>query len=67
VDEPVERLDVSAYTVPTDGPDGEESDGTLTWDSTTMIVVEAHGGGDVGVGTSTTTCEWTSRPPSGDL
>jgi L-alanine-DL-glutamate epimerase-like enolase superfamily enzyme len=50
VDELVDRLDVSAYTVPTDGPDGEESDGTLTWDSTTMIVVEAHGGGDVGLG-----------------
>ena len=30
----VERLDVSAYTVPTDEP---ESDGTLEWDATTLI------------------------------
>jgi L-alanine-DL-glutamate epimerase-like enolase superfamily enzyme len=50
VDDRVERIEVSAYTVPTDGPDGEESDGTLTWDSTTMIVVEAHGAGAVGLG-----------------
>ena len=34
----VERLDVSAYTVPTDFP---ESDGTLEWDRTTIVVVEA--------------------------
>ena len=38
----VERLDVSAYEVPTDEP---ESDGTLEWDSTTLVVVEAHAGG----------------------
>ncbi len=43
----VERLEVSAYTVPTDSP---ESDGTLKWDSTTMILVEAHGGGKYGLG-----------------
>jgi L-alanine-DL-glutamate epimerase-like enolase superfamily enzyme len=43
----VERLEVSAYTVPTDSP---ESDGTLKWDSTTMILVEAHGGGKWGLG-----------------
>ena len=43
----VERLDVSAYTIPTDGP---ESDGTLAWDSTTIIVVEAHGAGRTGLG-----------------
>lgn len=43
----VERLEVSAYTVPTDYP---ESDGTLQWDSTTMILVEAHGGGRKGLG-----------------
>ena len=36
-----ERLDVSAYTVPTDRP---ESDGTLEWDSTTMVLVEASAG-----------------------
>ena len=43
----VESLEVSAYTVPTDAP---ESDGTLSWDSTTMIVVEATGGGERGLG-----------------
>jgi L-alanine-DL-glutamate epimerase-like enolase superfamily enzyme len=43
----VERLDVSAYEVPTDEP---ESDGTLEWDSTTMVVVEARAGGETGLG-----------------
>ena len=38
---------VSAYTVPTDGP---ESDGTLTWDSTTMVLVELEAGGKTGLG-----------------
>ncbi|MGZ4387769.1 MAG: enolase C-terminal domain-like protein [Gaiellaceae bacterium] len=46
-DAAVERLDVAAYTVPTDEP---ESDGTLEWDSTTIVVVEAHAGGETGVG-----------------
>jgi L-alanine-DL-glutamate epimerase-like enolase superfamily enzyme len=48
---PVERLDVSAYTIPTDSP---ESDGTLQWDSTTIVVVEAHGGAERGIGYSYT-------------
>src|SRR5215208_1466297 len=43
----VESLKVSAYTIPTDSP---ESDGTLRWDSTTMVLVEATGGGDRGLG-----------------
>lgn len=43
----VERIEVSAYTVPTDSP---ESDGTLSWDSTTMVLVEASGGGERGLG-----------------
>jgi L-alanine-DL-glutamate epimerase-like enolase superfamily enzyme len=43
----VERLEVSAYTVPTDSP---ESDGTLEWDSTTMVVVEVQAGGVRGLG-----------------
>jgi L-alanine-DL-glutamate epimerase-like enolase superfamily enzyme len=43
----VERLEVSAYTVPTDSP---ESDGTLEWDSTTIVLVEATGGGVRGLG-----------------
>lgn len=47
VDVAVERLDVSAYAVPTDSP---ESDGTLEWDSTTIVVVEAFAGGGRGLG-----------------
>ena len=47
VDVPVESVSVSAYTVPTDAP---ESDGTLEWDSTTIVVVEVVGGGEVGLG-----------------
>ena len=47
VEVPVEALEVGAYTVPTDQP---EADGTLSWDSTTIVVVHAHGGGEVGLG-----------------
>jgi len=43
----VERLDVAAYTVPTDRP---ESDGTLEWDSTTIVIVELTAGGERGLG-----------------
>ncbi|MGH3029441.1 MAG: enolase C-terminal domain-like protein [Gaiellaceae bacterium] len=43
----VERLDVAAYTVPTDRP---ESDGTLEWDSTTIVIVELAAGGERGLG-----------------
>jgi L-alanine-DL-glutamate epimerase-like enolase superfamily enzyme len=48
---PVECFDVSAYTIPTDQP---ESDGTLQWDSTTMVLVEASAGGRTGIGYSYT-------------
>jgi L-alanine-DL-glutamate epimerase-like enolase superfamily enzyme len=44
---PVERLDVSIFTVPTDSP---ESDGTLSWDKTTMVLVEVHAGSHTGLG-----------------
>src|SRR5919201_785784 len=43
----VEELEVFARTIPTDEP---ESDGTLEWDSTTIVVVQAHAGGKVGLG-----------------
>ena len=43
----VERVDVSAYTVPTDAP---EADGTLAWDSTTLVLVELTAGGRQGLG-----------------
>jgi L-alanine-DL-glutamate epimerase-like enolase superfamily enzyme len=41
------RMDVSAFVIPTDGP---ESDGTLEWDSTTLVVVEVAAGGERGIG-----------------
>jgi len=43
----VSDLTVTAYTIPTDAP---EADGTLAWDSTTMIVVQVHCDGEVGTG-----------------
>ena len=43
----VERLDVSAYRIPTDSP---ESDGTLEWNNTTLVVVEVRSDGKSGVG-----------------
>jgi L-alanine-DL-glutamate epimerase-like enolase superfamily enzyme len=47
VEAPIETLEVSAYTVPTDGA---ESDGTLEWSRTTLVVVEAEGGGHRSLG-----------------
>ncbi|HEU4974852.1 MAG TPA: enolase C-terminal domain-like protein [Baekduia sp.] len=46
----VAGLEVSAYEIPTDGPDGREADGTMVWDSTTCVVVEAHAGDQTGLG-----------------
>ncbi len=46
----IDRIGVAAYQVPTDGPDGEEADGTLTWQSTTIIVVTAVAEGVTGIG-----------------
>lgn len=43
----VTRLDVGAYTIATDVP---ESDGTIAWDATTIVVVEAHAGDACGLG-----------------
>jgi L-alanine-DL-glutamate epimerase-like enolase superfamily enzyme len=48
----VTGLEVAAYTVPTDGP---EADGTLAWDSTTIVVVRARCGDLTGTG-------WTYGP-----
>lgn len=47
---PVDGVAVHAFTLPTDGPDGAEEDGTLRWDSTTMVLVEASAGGRTGIG-----------------
>jgi L-alanine-DL-glutamate epimerase-like enolase superfamily enzyme len=43
----IERVAVSAFQIPTDQL---ESDGTLEWDSTTLVLVEATGGGETGLG-----------------
>lgn len=45
--ERVTGVRVSAFTIPTDGP---EADGTFEWDSTTMVVVEVTAGGTTGLG-----------------
>jgi L-alanine-DL-glutamate epimerase-like enolase superfamily enzyme len=47
VDAALERVLVSAYTVPTEET---ESDGTLEWDATTIVVVEVEAGGERGLG-----------------
>jgi L-alanine-DL-glutamate epimerase-like enolase superfamily enzyme len=44
---PVTQIEVAVYTIPTDAP---EADGTIRWDSTTMIAVHAHAGDKVGFG-----------------
>lgn len=43
----VDRVEVSAYTIPTDAP---ESDGTIAWSSTTIVIVEATSGDTTGIG-----------------
>jgi L-alanine-DL-glutamate epimerase-like enolase superfamily enzyme len=43
----IESVDASVYTVPTDAP---EADGTLSWDSTTMTVVQVRAGDACGTG-----------------
>jgi len=43
----ISRANVATYTVPTDTP---ESDGTLEWTSTTLVLVEVEAGGTVGLG-----------------
>jgi len=45
----VERIGARAFTIPTDRP---EADGTLSWDATTVVVVEAHADGHSGLGFS---------------
>jgi L-alanine-DL-glutamate epimerase-like enolase superfamily enzyme len=44
----VDGLRVSAYEIPTETQ--PESDGTLEWDSTTLVIVEVDGGGRTGLG-----------------
>jgi L-alanine-DL-glutamate epimerase-like enolase superfamily enzyme len=51
----VDELEVFAREFPVDGPDGKESDGTLEWSSTTIVVVQVRAGGETGLG-------WTYGP-----
>ena len=44
---PVAKLRVGAFRIPTDAP---ESDGTLEWSATTLVVVEVEAGGESGLG-----------------
>jgi L-alanine-DL-glutamate epimerase-like enolase superfamily enzyme len=44
---PIERVRVSTFVVPTDR---KESDGTLEWDRTTLVLVEVAASGQEGVG-----------------
>ncbi|MGY3512216.1 enolase C-terminal domain-like protein [Bradyrhizobium lupini] len=46
-DVPIDRLRARAFSVPTDRP---EADGTFSWDSTTLVVVEAWAGNKKGLG-----------------
>ena len=46
-DIPIDSLEVSAFTVPTSSP---EADGTLAWDKTTIVIVQASAGGAHGIG-----------------
>jgi L-alanine-DL-glutamate epimerase-like enolase superfamily enzyme len=43
----VGTLTASAYTIPTDAP---EADGTFSWTDTTLVLVQASGGGQIGTG-----------------
>src|SRR5262245_54040656 len=43
----LDRIAVSAYTIPTDAP---EADGTFSWDKTTLVLVEATAGDRTGLG-----------------
>jgi L-alanine-DL-glutamate epimerase-like enolase superfamily enzyme len=43
----IETVEAQAYVIPTDAP---EADGTLSWDSTTLVVSEITAGGQRGLG-----------------
>jgi len=47
IPEPITNVRADAYVIPTDKP---EADGTMRWDSTTLVVVEVTGGGQTGLG-----------------
>lgn len=51
VEVPVERITTAVYRIPTDAP---EADGTIAWDTTTVVTVTVSGGGRTGLGASYT-------------
>lgn len=51
----VDGIEVFAKEIPVDGPDGKESDGTLEWGSTTIVVAKVAAGDETGIG-------WTYGP-----
>jgi L-alanine-DL-glutamate epimerase-like enolase superfamily enzyme len=53
-DTAIESVDASVYSVPTDAP---EADGTLSWDSTTMVLVQIRAANVTGTG-------WTYGSPA---
>lgn len=46
---PIDQLTVAVYKIPTETP---EQDGTYDWDSTSLVLVQVHGGGEQGLGYS---------------
>src|SRR5919201_6417060 len=46
----VEGIEAEARTFPTDGSGGTESDGTLEWEETTIVLARVRAGGETGVG-----------------
>jgi len=46
-DAPIDDVTVASYTVPTDAP---ESDGTMEWDRTTIVIATVHAAGQTGLG-----------------
>lgn len=51
MDYPIESVTARAFKVPTDAP---ESDGTLAWEATTLVLAEVAAGGSRGIGYSYT-------------
>lgn len=46
-DPSIDEIEARAYSIPTDRP---EADGTLEWDSTTMVIAQVRSGDHVGIG-----------------
>ena len=53
-DAAIESVSAAAYTMPTDAP---EADGTLAWDSVTLVLAQVRAGGEQGLG-------WTYGSPA---